>query len=121
MFQNLKRAGILVSRLSMFQLSPPNGVLSPLKEAAPPPNSAKPMLSLRWPDGVQDKQPLPQNGELTIGNIVIRRARVRYYLERIDNAFPAFLNGQNIEKACILNDGDVLQVDELQTTFQLTA
>jgi hypothetical protein len=74
-----------------------------------------------WPDGCRECQPLPQTGEVTIGNIVIRRARVRYYLERLDNAFPALLNGQSIYGARILNDGDVLQIGELQTTFEIAA
>lgn len=88
-----------------------------------PPVSPKPSprLAFCWPDGRRECQPLPSIGELAIGNIVIRRARVRYYLERIDNAFPAFLNGQTIGQAHILNEGDVLQIGELQTIFQLAA
>ena len=80
-----------------------------------------PRLAFCWPDGRRECQELPAIGELTIGNIVIRRARVRYYLERIDNAFPAQLNGRTVGHAHILNDGDVLQIGELQTVFQLAA
>jgi hypothetical protein len=86
--------------------------------AAPKPT---PRLAFCWPDGRRECQTLPAVGELTIGNIIIRRARVRYYLERIDHAFPAFLNGQSVGKAHILQDGDVLQIGELQTIFQLAA
>lgn len=46
-------------------------------------------LAFLWPDGRRDRQTLPPTGEVTIGNVIIRRARVRYYLERLDNAFPA--------------------------------
>lgn len=88
-----------------------------LPQLGPP----SPSLALLWPDGRRDHQPVPQTGELTIGNVVIRRARVRYYLERLDNAFPTFLNGQSICGACILNDGDVLQIDELRAVFELAA
>ncbi|MBK8904706.1 MAG: hypothetical protein IPM53_26240 [Anaerolineaceae bacterium] len=80
-----------------------------------------PRLAFCWPDGRRECQELPAIGELTIGNIVIRRARVRYYLERIDNAFPAQLNGRTVGRVHILNDGDVLQIGELQTVFQLAA
>lgn len=80
-----------------------------------------PRLAFCWPDGRRECQELPAMGELTIGNIVIRRARVRYYLERIDNGFPAWLNGRTVGRAHLLNDGDVLQIGELQTIFQLTA
>lgn len=80
-----------------------------------------PCLAFLYPDGRREYQALPSIGELTIGNIVIRRARVRYYLERIDNAFPAWLNGRTVGQAHILNDGDVLQIGELQTIFQLAA
>ena len=86
-----------------------------------PNRSVQPVLAFYWADGRTDHQFLPRVGELTIGNIVIRRARVRYYLERIDNAFPVFLNGQAIGQARTLNDGDVLQIDELQAVFQLAA
>lgn len=78
-------------------------------------------LAFLWPDGRRDRQTLPPTGEVTIGNVIIRRARVRYYLERLDNAFPAQLNGQSIRGARTLNDGDVLQIGELQTVFQLAA
>ena len=80
-----------------------------------------PRLAFCWPDGRRECQELPAVGELTIGNIAIRRARVCYYLERIDNAFPARLNGRTVGHAHILNDGDVLQIGELQTIFQLAA
>lgn len=80
-----------------------------------------PCLAFLYPDGRREYQALPSIGELTIGNIIIRRARVRYYLERIDNAFPAWLNGRTVGQAHILNDGDVLQIGELQTIFQLAA
>lgn len=106
MSQNLKFAGILAN-------SPVSS--DPIKNHV----SVKPTLAFAWPDGVQDKQDLPNDGELTIGNIIIRRARVRYYLERLDNAFPALLNGQIISGARTLNDGDVLQIGEMQTVFQL--
>jgi hypothetical protein len=95
------------------QVGPP--VLQPVPAKLPA------RLAFSWPDGRQDCQTLPQAGELTIGNIVIRRARVRYYLECIDNAFPTRLNGHTICGARTLNDGDVLQIGELQTTFQLAA
>lgn len=85
------------------------------------PTRPSPRLVFRWPNGRQEYQTLPQAGEVTIGNIVIRRARVRYYLESIDNAFSAHLNGNSICGARILNDGDVLQIGELQTIFQLAA
>lgn len=114
MSQNLKLAGILANRPLPHDFSQDNAAISPQP-------SAKPTLALAWPDGVQDQQDLPKEGELTIGNIVIRRARVRYYLERLDNAFPALLNGQTIDGARRLNDGDVLQIGELQTVFQLAA
>lgn len=119
MFQNLKRAGILASSLSPFRFSGKQTVV--LQTPYQPPHKTNPRLALRWPDGVQDSHDLCQADELTIGNVVIRRAKVRYYLERIDNAFPAFLNGQSINKAHLLRDGDVLQVGELETTFQLVA
>jgi hypothetical protein len=91
------------------------------RQAAPRAVQPRPTLAFRWANGRIEHQPLPTVGELTIGNIVIRRARVRYYLERLDNAFPAFLNGQSICGARSLNDGDVLQIGELQTVFQLAA
>ena len=112
MSQNLKLAGILESHPFPLDSSKSNVPVNPKR-------SANPALALAWPDGVQDKQDLPRDGELTIGNIAIRRARVRYYLERIDNAFPALLNGQTICGARTVNDGDVLQIGELQTVFQL--
>ncbi len=96
--------------------------VEPRRAVAPsPPQPVQPCPSLAflWPDGRRDSQQLPSTGEITIGNVVIRRARVRYYLERLDNAFPALLNGQSICGARTLNDGDVLQIGELQTIFQL--
>jgi hypothetical protein len=95
--------------------------IPPAETYAPQPVRPSPSLAFLWPDGCRECQPLPQTGEVTIGNIVIRRARVRYYLERLDNAFPALLNGQSIYGARILNDGDVLQIGELQTTFEIAA
>ncbi|WP_420640590.1 FHA domain-containing protein [Candidatus Leptofilum sp.] len=91
------------------------------RQTVPRPAQSLPSLAFQWADGRTDRQTLPRVGELTIGNIVIRRARVRYYLERLDNAFPAFLNGESISSARTLNDGDVLQIGELQTVFQLAA
>ncbi len=80
-----------------------------------------PCLTILWPDGRHERQPLPQTGHLIIGNIIIRRARVRYYLELTDDAFPIQLNGRSIRGARILKDGDRLQVGLLQTIFQLAA
>jgi hypothetical protein len=119
MAQNLKRAEILASSPSSSRSSEENTVPLAIPQSVPP--KPTPRLAFRWPDGVQDNHDLPLTGELTIGNIVIRRARVCYYLEQIDNAFPAYLNGQSIRGARTLNDGDVLQIDELQTVFQLAA
>ncbi|WP_420629432.1 hypothetical protein [Candidatus Leptofilum sp.] len=89
------------------------------RQTAPQPVRSRPSLAFHWADGRTDHQTLPSVGELTVGNIVIRRARVRYYLEQLDNAFPTLLNGQTINGARTLNDGDVLQIGELQTVFQL--
>lgn len=91
------------------------------RQVAAQPMQSRPSLAFRWEDGRTERQTLPSVGELTIGNIVIKRARVRYYLEQLDNAFPAFLNGQPIRSARTLNDGDVLQIGELQTVFQMAA
>ena len=97
-------------------------VRPPVQPVPPPPVlKPRPGLALRWPDGRHEQQLLPQVGALTVGNIVIRRARVRYYLECIDRAFPVLLNGQSVEHARLLNDGDVVQIGELQTIFQLAA
>jgi len=101
------------------QTQPCRPVGPPILRPTPP--KPHPSLAFLWPDGRCDRQPLPQSGEVTVGNVIIRRARVRYYLERLDNAFPTLLNGQSIRGARILNDGDVLQIGELQTTFQLAA
>lgn len=95
--------------------------LAHLPQAPTPQPKLAPRLAFCWPDGRRECQELPVVGELTIGNIAIRRARVRYYLERIDNAFPARLNGRTVGHAHLLNDGDVLQIGELQTIFQLAA
>ncbi|GJM41613.1 MAG: hypothetical protein DHS20C20_18950 [Ardenticatenaceae bacterium] len=91
------------------------------RQASPRPVPPRPSLAFQWADGRTERQILPTVGELTIGNVVIKRARVRYYLERLDNAFPAFLNGQTISGARTLNDGDVLQIGEMQTVFQMAA
>lgn len=80
-----------------------------------------PSLSYCWPDGCREYQRLPNRGEVTIGSIVIRRAKVRYYLERIDHGFPALLNGRSLVGAHVLTNGDVIQVGELQTVFQAVA
>lgn len=85
----------------------------------PQPVQLSPGLAFLWPDGRRDHQPLPPTGELTIGNVVIRRARVRYYLERLDDAFPTCLNGKSVCNARVLNNGDVLQIDELRAVFEL--
>ena len=119
MFQNLKLAEILADHFPLFLSPKSRGYAFASQECSSSQLVANPILAFAWPDGVQDQQHLPLEGELTIGNIVIRRARVRYYLEQIDNAFPAFLNGQAINGARTLNHGDVLQIDELQTIFQL--
>lgn len=87
----------------------------------PQPVQPSPSLAFLWPDGRRDHQPLPSTGELTIGNVVIRRARVRYYLERLDDAFPTCLNGKSVCNARVLNNGDVLQIDELRAVFELAA
>ncbi|MCA9920091.1 MAG: hypothetical protein KC445_19170 [Anaerolineales bacterium] len=121
MFQNLELAKILMNSPLLSRFSQNSNAATAVAQPLKSPSSANPILALAWPDGVQDKQDLPKEGELTIGNIVIKRARVRYYLERIDNAFPALLNGQSIHGARTLNDGDVLQIGELQTVFQLVA
>ena len=95
--------------------------LARLPQTPTPQPKLAPRLAFCWPDGRRECQELPVVGELTIGNIAIRRARVCYYLERIDNAFPALLNGRTVGRAHLLNDGDVLQIGELQTIFQLAA
>lgn len=106
------------ARRPMLQRRP----LSP-KRSLPQPSQSKPIPSLSycWPDGRREYQRLPKSGEVTIGSIVIRRARVRYYLERIDPGFPALLNGCSIAGAHILTNGDVIQIGELRAVFQIAA
>ncbi|MCA9902154.1 MAG: hypothetical protein KC433_28435, partial [Anaerolineales bacterium] len=113
----LALAGWLGSR----ERRPAPQVHAPRRQVVAQQAPLRPSLAFQWENGRTERQTLPTVGELTIGNIVIKRARVRYYLERLDNAFPAFLNGQPICGARILNDGDMLQIGELHTVFQLVA
>lgn len=92
------------------------------------------VLICNWLDGRHKTVILPRDGKITIGcdalddllvdsknatasQIMIRRARMQYYFQVLDNRLPTKLNGQVVQGSRIMNDRDSIQVGDLTAVF----
>lgn len=100
------------------------------------PEARRASVVCTWDDGRRERLLLPRDGKFTIGSspaddvrtdpdrserfqVMIRRARVRYYLEVLDVSKPTKVNGQTATGARSLTKADVVRVGDVRLVFSV--